>query len=204
MTMRETDAVTDDPVTGEPVLDRSHLPLERRIEAILMVADEPQGAVHLATALHAPVRDVKAAIESLRADYDGLGDGPERGFELREVGGGWRVYVRAAYDVDAADFVLTQQPTRLSQAALETLAVIAYKQPITRGAVAAIRAVNVDSVVRTLLGRGLIREAFADAETGAIHYETSELLLTQLGLNSLDELPPISPLLPDGEEELGL
>lgn len=203
MTMRETDAVE------EAVVDRSHLPLERRIEAILMVADEPQGAVHLATALRAPVKDVKAAIEALRADYDGrpVGDrpaGPERGFELREVGGGWRVYVRATYDVDAADFVLTQQPTRLSQAALETLAVIAYKQPITRGAVAAIRAVNVDSVVRTLLGRGLIREAFADAETGAIHYETSELLLTQLGLNSLDELPPISPLLPDGEEELGL
>ncbi|MGM1030117.1 MAG: SMC-Scp complex subunit ScpB [Actinomycetota bacterium] len=198
--MRETDAVTDEAVA----VGRSHLPLERRIEAILMVADEPQGAVHLATALHAPVKDVKAAIEALRADYDGRAGGPERGFELREVGGGWRVYVRAAYDVDAADFVLTQQPTRLSQAALETLAVIAYKQPITRGAVAAIRAVNVDSVVRTLLGRGLIREAFADAETGAIHYETSELLLTQLGLNSLDELPPISPLLPDGEEELGL
>ena len=204
MTMPETDAATDEAVLDEPVADRSHLPLERRIEAILMVADEPQGAVHLATALHAPVKDVKAAIEALRRDYDGLGEGPERGFELREVGGGWRVYVRAAYDVDAADFVLTQQPTRLSQAALETLAVIAYKQPITRGAVAAIRAVNVDSVVRTLLGRGLIREAFADAETGAIHYETSELLLTQLGLNSLDELPPISPLLPDGEEELGL
>ncbi|WP_206446339.1 SMC-Scp complex subunit ScpB [Agrococcus sp. KRD186] len=190
-----------------PVEDRSHLPLERRIEAILMVADEPQGAVHLATALRAPVKQVKAAIEALRDDYDGkpVGDrpaGPERGFELREVGGGWRIYVRDAYDVDAADFVLTQTPTKLSQAALETLAVIAYKQPITRGAVAAIRAVNVDSVVRTLLGRGLIREAFADSETGAINYETTELLLTQLGLNSLDELPPISPLLPDGEEDM--
>ncbi|WAC66224.1 SMC-Scp complex subunit ScpB [Agrococcus sp. SL85] len=193
----------------QAVADRSHLPLERRIEAILMVADEPQGAVHLATSLRAPVTAVKAAIEALRADYDGeaVGDrapGPERGFELREVGGGWRIYVREAYDADAADFVLTQTPTRLSQAALETLAVIAYKQPITRGAVAAIRAVNVDSVVRTLLGRGLVREAFADAETGAIHYETTELLLTQLGLNSLEELPPISPLLPDGEEETSL
>ena len=198
MTMPETDAVVDDARSA----DRSHLPLERRIEAILMVADEPQGAVHLATALQAPVKAVKAAIESLRADYDGEAGGPERGFELREVGGGWRIYVREAYDADAADFVLTQTPTRLSQAALETLAVIAYKQPITRGAVAAIRAVNVDSVVRTLLGRGLIREAFADSETGAIHYETTELLLTQLGLNSLDELPPISPLLPDGEEDV--
>ncbi|WP_072313233.1 SMC-Scp complex subunit ScpB [Agrococcus sp. Marseille-P2731] len=213
MTMHETDAVPAEgtqvtqgeaqPGTAdEQVADRSHLPLERRIEAILMVADEPQGAVHLATALRAPVRAVKAAIEALRDDYDGRGEGPERGFELREVGGGWRIYVRAAYDVDAADFVLTQTPTKLSQAALETLAVIAYKQPITRGAVAAIRAVNVDSVVRTLLGRGLIREAFADAETGAINYETTELLLTQLGLNSLDELPPISPLLPDGEEDV--
>ena len=186
--------------------DASARPLERRIEAILMVADEPQGAVHLATALQAPVKEVKAAIQALRADYDGepVGGrpaGPERGFELREVGGGWRIYVRAAYDADAADFVLTQTPSKLSQAALETLAVIAYKQPITRGAVAAIRAVNVDSVVRTLLGRGLIREAFADSETGAIHYETTELLLTQLGLTSIEELPPISPLLPDGEEE---
>lgn len=202
----ETDAVETAQDEEAPAADRSHLPLERRIEAILMVADEPQGAVHLATALRAPVKAVKAAIEALRDDYDGkpVGErpaGPERGFELREVGGGWRIYVREAYDVDAADFVLTQTPTKLSQAALETLAVIAYKQPITRGAVAAIRAVNVDSVVRTLLGRGLIREAFADSETGAINYETTELLLTQLGLNSLDELPPISPLLPDGEEE---
>lgn len=205
------EAQADDQLEAQPdeapAADRSHMPLERRIEAILMVADEPQGAVHLATALRAPVREVKAAIEALRADYDGqaVGDrpaGPERGFELREVGGGWRIYVREAYDVDAADFVLTQTPTKLSQAALETLAVIAYKGPITRGAVAAIRAVNVDSVVRTLLGRGLIREAFADSETGAINYETTELLLTQLGLNSLDELPPISPLLPDGEEDV--
>ena len=91
---------------------------------------------------------------------------------------------------------MTQNPSRLSQAALETLAVIAYKQPISRGAVASIRAVNVDSVVRTLLGRGLIAEAYTDTETGAIHYETTPLLLVQLGINSLEELPPISPLLP--------
>ena len=104
------------------------------------------------------------------------------------------------------DFVLTQNPTKLSQAALETLAVIAYKQPISRGSIASIRAVNVDSVVRTLLGRGLISEAYTDSETGAIHYETTDLLLTQLGINSLDELPHISPLLVDGSDgfdELG-
>ncbi|QCR19573.1 SMC-Scp complex subunit ScpB [Agrococcus sp. SGAir0287] len=181
--------------------DRSHLPLVRRLEAILLVADEPQGVVHLASALGAPVAAVREAVASLRADYDGEGDGPERGFELREVGGGWRLYVREAYDPDVEGFVLTQTPTRLSQAALETLAVIAYKQPITRGAIAAIRAVNVDSVVRTLLSRGLVTEAFTDPETGAIHYETTDLLLQQMGLGSIEELPPISPLLPDSDED---
>ncbi|MDI2098329.1 SMC-Scp complex subunit ScpB [Ruicaihuangia caeni] len=124
--------------------------------------------------------------------------GIRRGFELREVAGGWRIYVRSEYDDAVRGFVLTQTPTKLSQAALETLAVIAYKQPISRGQVAAIRAVNVDSVVRTLLGRGLITEAFTDAETGAIHYATTDLMLQQLGINSIDELPPISPLLDDG------
>ena len=99
-----------------------------------------------------------------------------------------------------ADYVLAQNPTKLSQAALETLAVIAYKQPISRGAIASIRAVNVDSVVRTLLGRGLITEMFTDSETGAINYGTTDLLLTQLGINSIDELPKISPLLADGAD----
>lgn len=174
--------------------------LERRLEAVLMVADEPQPLVALATALGAPVAAVRQTLERLVADYDGESGGPRRGFELREVGGGWRLYVRAEHDEVVRDFVLTQSPTKLSQAALETLAVIAYKQPISRGQVAAIRAVNVDSVVRTLLGRGLITEAFTDAETGAIHYETTDLLLTQLGINSIEELPPISPLLPDGAE----
>ncbi len=174
--------------------------LERRIEAILMIADEPLSLVSLATALSAAVPAVRQSIERLVADYDGEAGGPRRGFELREVGGGWRLYVRDDYDDVVADFVLTQNPTKLSQAALETLAVIAYKQPISRGAVASIRAVNVDSVVRTLLGRGLITEAFTDSETGAIHYATTDLLLQQLGINSLDELPPLSPLLEDGAE----
>lgn len=179
--------------------------LERRLEAILMVADEPQGIVHLATAVARPVAEVKAAVAALVADFDGLDaqgepTGIRRGFELREVGGGWRIYVRPEHDELVTDFVLTQNPTRLSQAALETLAVIAYKQPITRGSIASIRAVNVDSVVRTLLSRGLITELFADAETGAINYGTTELLLTQLGVNTLDELPHISPLLEGGIE----
>lgn len=172
--------------------------LERAIEAILMVADEPQSLVSLATAVGAPVAAVRQAVEALVADYDGEAGGPRRGFELREVGGGWRIYVRAEYDAVVQDFVTTQNPSKLSQAALETLAVIAYKQPITRGQIASIRAVNVDSVVRTLLSRGLITELFADSETGAINYGTTDLLLTQLGINSIDELPRISPLLEDG------
>jgi segregation and condensation protein B len=182
------------------------LAVERSLEAILMIADEPQTLVSLATALGVPVAAVRQSIERLVNDYDGhggdigggAGGGIRRGFELREVGGGWRIYVRGEYDDVVRDFVLTQNPTRLSQAALETLAVIAYKQPISRGAIASIRAVNVDSVVRTLLGRGLITEAFTDSETGAIHYETTDLTLSQLGINSIDELPAISPLLTDG------
>lgn len=172
--------------------------LERTLEAILMIADEPQALVTLATSLGAPVPAVRQSIERLVADYDGAHGGVRRGFELREVAGGWRIYVRPEHDDAVKEFVLTQNPSRLSQAALETLSVIAYKQPISRGAIASIRAVNVDSVVRTLLGRGLITEAFTDAETGAIHYATTDLLLVQLGINSLEEMPRISPLLDDG------
>ena len=183
-------------VTVSPVGQSSDL--ERTLEAILMIADEPQALVTLATALGAPVPAVRQSIERLVADYDGANGGVRRGFELREVAGGWRIYVRPEHDEAVKEFVLTQNPSRLSQAALETLSVIAYKQPISRGAIASIRAVNVDSVVRTLLGRGLITEAFTDSETGAIHYATTDLLLVQLGINSLEEMPRISPLLDDG------
>jgi segregation and condensation protein B len=172
--------------------------IARRLEAILLVIEEPQSLVSLAAAVSAPVAAVRQAVEMLVDDYDGRGTGPRRGFELREVGGGWRLYVRAEHDDLVSEFVNTQAPSRLSQAALETLAVIAYKQPVTRGQVAAIRAVNVDSVVRTLLARGLITEAYADPETGAIHYGTTDALLVNLGINSLDELPRIAPLLDDG------
>jgi segregation and condensation protein B len=172
----------------------------RRLEAILLIVEEPQSLVSLATAVAAPVAAVRQAIEGLVEDYDGRSGGPRRGFELREVGGGWRLYVREEHDDLVSEFVNTQAPSRLSQAALETLAVIAYKQPVTRGQVASIRAVNVDSVVRTLLARGLITEVFTDADTGAIHYGTTDALLVNLGINSLDELPPISPLLDDGAD----
>ncbi|ERK69865.1 MULTISPECIES: SMC-Scp complex subunit ScpB [Leifsonia] len=190
---------TDSTEVPAPVADTD---IERALEAILMVADEPMSIVTLATAVGAPVKRVRQAIDVLVEDFDGNAPGGSvrRGFELREVGGGWRVYVRAEYDQVVAGYVLQQNPTKLSQAALETLAVIAYKQPISRGAIASIRAVNVDSVVRTLLGRGLITELFTDSETGAINYGTTDLLLTQLGINSVDELPKISPLLADGAE----
>jgi segregation and condensation protein B len=181
-------------------IPRISIQIERAIEAILMVADEPQSLVSMATALSTPVSAVRKAVARLVADFDGENGGTRRGFELRQVASGWRIYVREEFNDVARDFVLTQNPTKLSQAALETLAVIAYKQPISRASIASIRAVNVDSVVRTLLGRGLITEAFTDAETGAINYATTDMLLTQLGINSLGELPQISPLLNDGTD----
>ena len=170
----------------------------RALEAVLMVADEPLSLLALAAAVGRPTAEVRRAVADLVADFDGVHSSPRRGFELREVGGGWRFYVREELDPVVRDFVLTENPSRLSQAALETLAVIAYKQPITRSSIAQIRAVNVDSVVRTLVGRGLVTESSTDPETGALTYETTDLLLTHLGIASLDELPLISPLLPDG------
>jgi segregation and condensation protein B len=182
---------------------RPELPVDRQLEAILMIADEPQSLVSLGAAVGAPVPAVRQAIERLVADFDGVDGTVRRGFELREVGGGWRFYVRAELDDVVEQFFEAERPARLSQAALETLAVVAYKQPITRSQIASIRAVNVDGVVRTLVARGIIEESFTDAETGAINYVTSDLLLQQLGINSLDELPLISPLLDDGADGFG-
>lgn len=172
--------------------------LEREVEAIMMVADAPLSVIEMSQALDAPVADVKNALDTLVADYDGQSGGPQRGFELREVGGGWRIYVREAYDEVVARLVHEQTPAKLSTAALETLAVIAYKQPVTRAQVSAVRAVNVDTVMRTLQNRGLIRESHTDPETGAIFFVTTDVLLTELGIESLEELPPLSPLLDDG------
>lgn len=174
--------------------------LEREIEALVMVADTPLSVVELSQALEAPVDQVKQALRQVAEDFDGRHGGPERGFELREVGGGWRLYVREAYDDVVARLVHEQTPAKLSTAALETLAVIAYKQPVTRAHVSAVRAVNVDTVMRTLLNRGLIRESHTDPESGAIFFVTTELLLTELGIESLEQLPPLSPLLDDGAD----
>ena len=179
--------------------------LQAAIEAILMVAEAPVPLISLAGALDRPLNEIRDAVLEIKADYDGQNDGSKvRGFELREVGGGWRIYVREQFDWAVNMFVANENPTKLSQAALETLAVIAYKQPISRGQVASIRAVNVDSVVRTLLSRGLITELFTDSETGAINYGTTELMLQLLGINSLDELPLISPYLPSANSEFDI
>lgn len=174
--------------------------LDRALEAILFVSDEPVSLIALASAVSAPVRQVRDAVARLVDDYDGKLDGPVRGFELREVGGGWRMYVRETFDDIVGDYVSVRQPSKLSQAALETLTVIAYRQPVSRSQVAQVRAVNVDSVVRTLLARGLITEAGQEEVTGATLYVTTELLLQHLGINSLEELPKISPLLEDGRD----
>lgn len=189
--------------SANPALDdaRADHTLEQQLEALLLIADEPMSAVGLATATDRPVREVRRAIEALVTDYDGHGAGPQRGFELREVAGGYRFYVRETLDPLVADFVQQQSPARLSQAALETLAVVAYRQPISRGAIASVRAVNVDSVVRTLVGRGLITEVGHDPETSAILYGTDDSLLSHLGLASIDELPPIAPFLDDPTED---
>lgn len=175
--------------------------IEGAIEAILMVTDSPISLVALATALEVPVNLVRDAVVKLKSDYDGDEVNQPRGFELREVAGGWRIYVRENYDWAVKMFLANENPTKLSQAALETLAVIAYKQPIARGQIASIRGVNVDSVVRTLTSRGLVTELFTDSETGAIHYGTTPLLLEHLGINSLDQLPAISPYLPDANSD---
>ena len=175
--------------------------LTQKLEALLIVTEEPVSIIGLATALDEPVAQVKAALETLIADYNGEGSGPKRGFELRDIAGGYRLYVREEHDPLVTDFVHRETPSKLSPAALETLAVIAYRQPISRGAIASIRAVNVDSVVRTLVSRGLITEVDHDPETGAVLWGTTDDLLEHLGIGSLDELPPIAPLLDDGATE---
>ncbi len=169
------------------------LQLEPSLEAVLMVADEPLDELTLAQAVGAPPADVRQALVQLSADYAQQG----RGFDLRHVGNGWRYYTRQDYAPVVQQFVTDAQQARLTQAALETLAVVAYRQPVSRGRVSAIRGVNVDGVVRTLVARGLIAETGLDQETGAHLYGTTTYFLERMGLNSLDELPEIAPLLPD-------
>ncbi|WP_408899372.1 SMC-Scp complex subunit ScpB [Nocardioides sp. R1-1] len=175
--------------------------LRPALEAVLMVADQPLDAVALATAVGYPEHEVVEALGALAGEYDEQG----RGFELRNVAGGWRYYTRDALAPVVEAFVLEGQQARLTQAALETLAVVAYQQPVSRARVSAVRGVNVDGVMRTLISRGLVEEAGRDGEHGATLYRTTTYFLERIGIVSLDELPDLAPHLPElaeMEEEL--
>lgn len=173
-------------------LDR-RVSLRPALEAVLMVADQPLDSLTLATAVGYPPEEVADALTALAEEYAGQ----DRGFDLRNVAGGWRYYTREEYAAVVERFVMDGQQARLTQAALETLAVIAYMQPVSRARVSAVRGVSVDGVMRTLVTRGLVEEAGQDGETTAILYRTSSFFLERIGITSLDELPDLAPLLPE-------
>ena len=167
--------------------------LAAALEAVLLVVDEPVTAVTLAQVLEFSVEDVERELAALAARYTEQGSG----IDLRDVAGGWRFYSREDFAPWVEKFVLDGQQARLTQASLETLAVVAYRQPVSRARVSAVRGVNVDGVMRTLLARGLVEEVGTEHETGAILYATSQYFLERLGLRSIDELPELAPYLPD-------
>lgn len=176
--------------------------LASALEAMLLMATEPTTVDELAAALDAPADAVEAELRAVADFYDRH----ERGIRLRAVAGGWRFATDPQVAGEIEAWLVSEQRSRLSQAALETLSVIAYLQPVSRGRVASVRGVNVDGVVKTLLVRGLIREDGGDAVTGAMTFVTTPLFLQKLGLNSLAELPDLAPMLPDAvalEAELG-
>ena len=172
--------------------------LRASLEAILLVADEPVPVVVLAQVLERPRNEVSAALNDLAEEYKS-GD---RGFDLREIAGGWRYYTREDCAPLVERFVSDGQEVRLTQAALETLAVVAYRQPVSRARVSAVRGVNCDSVMRTLVLRGLVEETGTDAETGALLYRTTAYFLERLGLASLEDLPDLAPFLPEDIEDI--
>jgi segregation and condensation protein B len=172
--------------------------LRPSLEAILLVADEPVPVVVLAQVLERPRNEVTAELKALAEEYATQG----RGFDLREIAGGWRFYTREDCAPLVERFVSDSQEVRLTQAALETLAVVAYRQPVNRARVSAVRGVNCDSVMRTLVLRGLVEETGTDAETGAILYRTTGYFLERLGLACLEDLPDLAPFLPDDIEDI--
>jgi segregation and condensation protein B len=172
--------------------------LRGALEAILLVVEEPVSEVTLAQVLEQPTERITELLGGLVDEYESTG----RGFELRRAAGGWRFYTRPEYAQYVERFVLDGQQLRLTQAALETLAVVAYKQPVTRSRISAIRGVNCDGVIRTLVSRGLVEECGAEPDSGAFLYRTTTLFLEKLGLNSVEELPPLAPFLPDDVDEI--
>ncbi|MEV6638388.1 SMC-Scp complex subunit ScpB [Actinoplanes sp. NPDC051470] len=185
----------EEPVEVVPMEDGE---LRAALEAILLVVDEPVAELQLAQIVEEPVERIGTMLEDISARYTAAG----HGFDLRRAAGGWRLYTRPEYAAYVERFVLDGQSVRLTQAALETLAVVAYKQPVTRSRISAIRGVNCDGVMRTLATRGLIEECGTEPETGAHLYRTTTLFLEKLGLNSVDQLPPLAPFLPDDVEEV--
>ncbi|SCF38431.1 SMC-Scp complex subunit ScpB [Micromonospora saelicesensis] len=185
-------------VAPEPAPELSDPELRGALEAILLVVDEPVSELVLAQVLEQPAERVGPMLDEIAAGYTAAG----HGFELRRAAGGWRLYTRPEYATYVERFVLDGQSVRLTQAALETLAVVAYKQPVTRSRISAIRGVNCDGVIRTLVTRGLIEECGTETDSGAFLYRTTTLFLEKLGLNTVDELPPLAPFLPDDVEEL--
>ncbi|MFV2011298.1 MULTISPECIES: SMC-Scp complex subunit ScpB [unclassified Micromonospora] len=193
-----TPVVEPPPVRPEALALLDDGELRAALEAIMLVIDEPVAEVVLAQVLEQPTDRIAAVLADLSAGYTAAG----HGFDLRRAAGGWRLYTRPEYAPYVERFVLDGQSARLTQAALETLAVVAYKQPVTRGRVSAIRGVNCDGVIRTLLSRGLIEECGSEPESGAYLYRTSTLFLEKLGLDSVEELPSLAPFLPDDVEEI--
>ncbi len=171
----------------------SNLEIERSIEAILMVVDEPVSEVILAQIIEQPTEKILAALHHLQDTYQES----RRGFQLRNVSGGWRFFSHEDMAPLVEKFVLDGQQAKLTQAALETLAVIAYRQPVSRARVSAIRGVNVEAVMKTLVTRGLVEETGIEYETGAILYKTTSFFLERLGLNRVEDLPALAPFLPD-------
>lgn len=177
-----------------PAMDLPQIdPLRAAVESVLLVIDTPVAPIDLARALDVEPEAIREVLVQMRDEFEARGSG----FDLREVEGGWRLYTRADYSDAVEAFLLDGTQTRLSRAAMETLAVVAYRQPATRAQVSAVRGVNVDGVMRTLLARGLVAEAGEEPATGAHLYVTTNLLLEQLGIESLDQLPDLAPLLPD-------
>lgn len=173
--------------------------LRAPLEAILMVVDHPVSAAELGKALGVDSTTVERTLLSLAAEYRGEGGGRPHGFDLRRAAGGWRIYSAQRFADLVGRFVAGAETTRLSQPALETLAVIAYRQPVTRARISQIRGVNVDAVVRTLCTRGLVEET-GETANGAHLYGTTPLFLERMGFDSLDDLAPLAPYLPPSDE----
>jgi len=188
----------DPSFSEEPLAPLTDDELRSALESIMLVVDEPVADTQLAEVLGEPLERVAFALAELSAEYTAAG----RGFDLRRIAGGWRFYTRPENAAHVQRFVLDGQQARLTQAALETLAVIAYKQPVTRSRISAIRGVNCDGVTRTLVTRGLIEECGSEPENGAYLYRTTPLFLEKLGLDSVDQLPALAPFLPDDVEEI--